>query len=869
MFAILKFQQRTNAATFSYAFVLTISICSSSEPLLFDLKDPNVNEADTEEKADRTLICATDKSSLRKISMCQSKKEDHIPKLNDGSLNNVQNSANFHNNLDAKVKNVQTEMCHVNECSTKLHYDSMMYENKSIYYNATNCERGTEQHVDSTQEESLRATKKNKFKITTSDIDQDSKSTATQKRDQEIQDKLPTCEITSSFKFSVTGIINDSVNKLSVSNRFSIDENVIKENSTRTINNRDGLDNNKNTTNEIIANSNDVSYQYFEKEIENTKHNRRILNIDKHMQMNLETEVKNINKHSVTEKRENNVKSLQVENEKEHYDKMPIVKSQGNNNQHIKSWINAHDDQSQNNTHNKWYKARKIIHTINGKQKDRESEKRTIPEDKVLRSSNITDLVMEGLMFTIRQDQDSVTVIEQKTKLEVDEVLENSEKVETKAGEKCLLNSSLLRLENLVTMIDSSHDKKKHCKIGNGINDNVYSPSFNIFRNNFVHNLGVNFVDKRLDNSSISNYDDLNATSYLTSYESQGRSLSYNIKNDNSCLVSGNTIGHKGEQLIEWQNNNEQNGKDKCYNKMEKEEQTRSGISLQFPIFSSDKAELQNKDLATNDIDIKGTGKSDTSTKRHNTLLSFCLSGSSKMIDREISTTSQQSNSNKLPRQETNLPRIISDKTITVEQIPLALQSIVRTYRKRKFSSVTNSDELQRECKMQQHNVMTLAGNAISNIASSDRECTNSHAANNSSFIKLDSSDSEGMKRKKNKSCAVINKNNQETATCAKNIKEKSNDIQRTSRRNSKHGSPRKLQDITEDFYYDLLMHNKDNAVQQRCLRHRRRSLNNPDDFKNNKVRIEMLKFIQDITGARVVVKRLNIERKETVNSIC
>ena len=73
------------------------------------------------------------------------------------------------------------------------------------------------------------------------------------------------------------------------------------------------------------------------------------------------------------------------------------------------------------------------------------------PDVANLRSSDITDLVMKGLMFTIRQDKDTVTVVEQKTKLELDEVLENSEKVETKEGDPCLLNSSLLRLEKMIT----------------------------------------------------------------------------------------------------------------------------------------------------------------------------------------------------------------------------------------------------------------------------------------------------------------------------------------------------------------------------------------------------------------------------------
>lgn len=78
------------------------------------------------------------------------------------------------------------------------------------------------------------------------------------------------------------------------------------------------------------------------------------------------------------------------------------------------------------------------------------------------RSANITDLVMEGLMFTIRQDQDTVTVVEQKTKLEVDEVLENSVKAETKEGEKCLLNSNLLGLENLITKIEMPDLRSKN-----------------------------------------------------------------------------------------------------------------------------------------------------------------------------------------------------------------------------------------------------------------------------------------------------------------------------------------------------------------------------------------------------------------------
>lgn len=54
-----------------------------------------------------------------------------------------------------------------------------------------------------------------------------------------------------------------------------------------------------------------------------------------------------------------------------------------------------------------------------------EAKRRTEEINLTFKSSNITDLVMEGLMFTIKQDQDSVMVVEQKTKLELDEVIFN------------------------------------------------------------------------------------------------------------------------------------------------------------------------------------------------------------------------------------------------------------------------------------------------------------------------------------------------------------------------------------------------------------------------------------------------------------
>jgi len=103
--------------------------------------------------------------------------------------------------------------------------------------------------------------------------------------------------------------------------------------------------------------------------------------------------------------------------------------------------------------------------------------------------------------------------------------------------------------------------------------------------------------------------------------------------------------------------------------------------------------------------------------------------------------------------------------------------------------------------------------------------------------------------------------------THVKNLKKK-NGTRRTLRSSSsKHDSPRKLQDITEEFYYDLMhVHNEDNAIRNRCLKQKQKSLNNLNGIKSGKVRIQMLKFIQDITeGVRVVVKRLNIDNKSNL----
>lgn len=116
------------------------------------------------------------------------------------------------------------------------------------------------------------------------------------------------------------------------------------------------------------------------------------------------------------------------------------------------------------------------------------------------KSANITDLVMEGLMFTIKQDKDSLTVVEQKTKLEPDEVLENSEKIETQEGAECLVNSSLLKLENLITKIDKSNSSNNSNK--NKTKSNNLPCSY-FGQNIDNHNYNNNYLNNNNNNSDV------------------------------------------------------------------------------------------------------------------------------------------------------------------------------------------------------------------------------------------------------------------------------------------------------------------------------------------------------------------------------
>ncbi|XP_012054357.1 PREDICTED: uncharacterized protein MAL13P1.304-like [Atta cephalotes] len=863
MFAIMKFQQRTNAAAFSHAFVLTIKTFPLLEHSLFDLKYPIVKEADagttfkdlnisldTEEKIISNMISITDKESPMKDTTCHTKeihakyiiKNMTLSKALETKINSFQDdtmeSASLRENLDKRIKNatITAQMHFIDKHNKEFHND--VQENKYINCNTEEYEKNIEQYsIDCVQEQSLKTNETNEIEKTqkmNEEVKTESALIQKQKQTQDIQKYT----ISSSLKSPLTGMIIGSNNECSL-NKFNFDEKSIQKDDICTINNKDNLNNNKKTISENI-NSNNVLHQNFiEKQIKNSKF--RNLIIDQPMQ---KIEIKNIDKDCVPKMIEENDKSIYINQDHNETN----LEFQENNRQ-CKTSMDI-DKQSENHMHSKSYKTRK--------QKSRDSEKKTVP-DKVLRSSNITDLVMEGLMFTIRQDQDSVAVIEQKTKLEIDEVLENSEKVETKAGEKCLLNSSLLRLENLVTMIDSPRSKDEEHKNHHTIGNNANLSPFNAFPNdiyNDVYNVNINEVDTGMNESNVSNYDKHNTMKHLNLYQSRWQHQCVSSKISNSCSASEISIKNR-EQLMEWQGSDDEQNKNYKNNiKIRKQEHYFWDNIPEISLSKKINAGLQNTASLIN-RNIEEIDKYDKSMEeQYSSSPSNYLLNSSKMST--VSVISENSNSIELSHREANAPRIVSNESITIEQMSPALQNVLRhRCRARKSSTTSNGMFQQNEQKMQS---MALMEDTISETDNLKDKCTDSNIVN----ITINS-----KKINNNEKSCAINKNVSEMNrnTHVKNSKRK-NRTRRTLRSSSsKHDSPRKLQDITEEFYYDLMhVHNEDNAIRNRCLKQKQKSLNNLNGIKSGKVRIQMLKFIQDITeGVRVVVKRLNIDNKSNL----
>ncbi|XP_032664150.1 dentin sialophosphoprotein-like [Odontomachus brunneus] len=1013
MFAILKFQQRTSAAAFSHAFVLTIKICSSSEEKsLYDLKYPIVKEvnagaelkdssdtADNDEKDAKTVIHTIDKVSSRKLRTCPSRRINQILKHSENMLNETSEASvnsTLQNNImeksakrekpDGRTKNATT--CTVtkedltDKYNTELH-DSMCV-NKLTNGNSRRPEKETKLNPAAHRQDQLKTAKRKNETQEVEEIDGKNKKTKLAEIQRQHQEAPKTLKYQISFssKPSSTKIIKDDYNvDKRLLNKSSSDEDSVRHDVADDKNNSTDNDN----IGESIVDSSKVTNRYLiKKDINNAGQYRTSARsasappvVDKSMQGNSQqdtSEANNANENFASKVVDE--KANEESTQRKQHDE--IDKSSDKRLAPISTRVV--DDSAQSSTYSKSCRARK--------QRSREFfERRTVADDKVLRSSNITDLVMEGLMFTIRQDRDSVAVIEQKTKLEVDEVLENSEKVETEAGEKCLLNSSLLRLENLITMIDPPRDKDEQHRANHSMIGNSTHPSPPNVSNTACHLNNIDYVDEATSKLSIPNYERCSLMDQSSSPRfgwQQQRTCSIGTNNGN---YSANRSTEKLDQSVDWVDDHERdeeymqqndiemiNEEERKYiEEVEDEEEDIIPEVFRSTIFSETNANPPNTELLMDDMDIEDIGKFDASMKNHdNSPPTFCHSlSSNKVPTSETLLTSEKT-------RPTSVPRVISNKVITVEQIPLALQKILRHTRafslakaayktpiahndKEETQSTTSTESAASETNapsssgefhgQQQHSDITnneshstdknLMEKREQSMKSEnddhkrDKECTKSmknaslqrsrdidpSIANESAIevtdtdktrnkdkeMKTRNEDEETKTRDEDKETKTRNEDketktrnedketktrNEDKKTKTKNehksrvmidlediaesrnsdakeaMKEKKNEIRRSSRTKTRtrRNSPRKLQDITDEFYYDLMMHKKDDAIHQRCLRQRHRTLNSSKDIKNNKVRIEMLKFIQDMIGdVKVVVRRLNINNRPSL----
>lgn len=469
------------------------------------------------------------------------------------------------------------------------------------------------------------------------------------------------------------------------------------------------------------------------------------------------------------------------------------------------------------------------------------------------RSSDITNLVMEGLMFTIRQGQDAVAVIEQKTKLEIDEVLENSEKIETTKGQKCLRNSSLLGLENLITMLElpKKTEAKRKCKNA-------------VIQENMLEGQPTSKLLLPANNG----IKQQNVESYLKYMQWEpniiseaGASFTYN--NENSKIYDEREYS-KNTKIIE-------NEDTECE---EEEEEDIVPEALQDEIFQqsmscfqkrdklSDKLEVSmNKDLLMDDMDTEELTKSEALESKLNPFLDTNLLPKVHELSAE-STTNEVHKYNTHCR--TNVPIIVSNEIITADQIPLALQKILEN----KLSTVSRFETSGQEtCQEKDTDFsLQLKDHAVhSNILQSTQYPGNSQTPMHSINRTLNESTLSVMPN--------VELENVSARDCNLELSREEPQKLNVNMNKKEQLLPNKLQDITHEFCQELLhLQRRENLIDQKCLRSRK-SLK---DVGDNEARLEMIKFFHDITrGAKVVIRRMstksihNILKKSSSLATC
>ncbi|KAK2580214.1 hypothetical protein KPH14_012474 [Odynerus spinipes] len=575
---------------------------------------------------------------------------------------------------------------------------------------------------------------------------------------------------------------HDNIETLSSLNQFEFNEITEQEKNKAQQINSNSADDINGANDEGVTDSVNLPYQYLiEKEIENAR--------KQSVCISLLDDNKLIQKHAK--------------------DELGINSSIKSENKHTKKVIKENNECDKNVT------KEKLSET--SKSNEEEHTKNTS------KSSNITDLIMKGCMFTIQQDKDSVSVLEQKTKSDVDEVLENSEKVETKEGEKCLLNSSLLKLENLVTMIEAP---KK--------------------------NITSNYKSKIAIGNNIPLHSTFTTKDFIT----------------NEHITKPTSLMGPFTSSFSSQN-----------------------ISTMNQLFAPTLDETHSTELKPNFL------QANSLLDPNKTVLEDCVNNSNL----EVTNTILDSTSNHV----SNTPRIISNQVITIDQMPLGLRNIVKRKLSRTNASTNNAHKSNPQYAQICPKQLELSSESV-NLENKflDTKSESNTAANYTNALSICSNlkvkeetvmSCKGIKRShcyETKDDNAQMENDETVPTIQEKIYSSIDKTERHKRRKKQQDCeydtekkvkmpahisnivkqkyctmPNKLQDITEEFYQDLMQHHTHNkTVDCKGRRKTRKSLYVNTDVENENIRVEMLKFIEDITrGVKVVVKRMSTKNISSI----
>ncbi|KAF7379890.1 hypothetical protein HZH68_016838 [Vespula germanica] len=834
MFAILKFRKHTKAVTVSRAIVLTVKICKDESYMPHAM----VIYPETESKTIKSLNY-TNKDNERKNIGSECKVDTETSNVNELRINTTDTNKHINN------------LC-LHYGPSNLILSSVNNENTTDKANIIKCNKKTSSNV-SLINESVNTENKDTYK---------SKNCLISFEEKETEKKEYQNNIEKSF-------LSNQIEFQEIMRREEIELPQMKNNSTNnTINSND----------EGIIDTANLPYQYLiEEEIENAKKKVvriSLLNINKSISINTNQE---LNADSTTKSENSHIKKVVKENNendknyKKHEVSEPAQTNEEQYTKHLsvssKEWVNDHDKANKDHS-----KSKKI----------KELEKKI--DDNTLKSSNITDLIMKGRMFMIQQDQDIVSVVEQKTKSDIDEVLENSEKFETKDGEKCLLNSSLLKLENLITMIEVPKENIKSSyenKIA--IKNNVSSKSI-VIKKNSTNDEHIKTPINVMDQSTFM----FNSQDVATSSKSFIHNEEYesNMKNIIICDVTT-----------------------KCEeNVLENIEGEENNITSEIQHWNNESTNLfKETSNSCKKLDIKDNLI--TNVEHALTVSEHHINSSkSKVVE-------ATNNCNITSNNVSNVPKIISSQIITIDQMPLALQNIVKKKLSKRNISIDHKSNLQDSSshitKLTSSNKSAII-DVTSRVKSLDTKLSNVNncltASPDNTVTKYDNAslicsnievteetEISCKKRKKSNNYDAKNRTteteNNKTLPSTQDkiysVTNKERYRKRKKQQNYKYNTKmkvkmmkmptrisnivktknstvsNKLQDITEEFYQDLIQNSKhsSNTFNQKTLRHTRRSLYLQTDIKNEDTRIKMLKFIEDITrGVKVVVKRMSIK---------